>query len=132
MPLKLFKTGPAADAEQTAADLVSLQLLPPGVMKVKFRDICKKYGYTFVLRMYADMVLRTGGGYIDLAVWDWASGFGSEQEKYEDILRAAEALPMNTTDGICDVVRTCCIKYLSAREERAERAEEKLWEAKEI
>ena len=123
MPLKLFKAGAAADAEQTAADLVSLQLLPPGVMKVKFRDICKKYGYTFVLRMYADMVLRTGGGDIDLAVWDWASDFGTEQGKHGAILRAAEALPMNKADGICDVVRTCCIKYLNARVEKAEHAE---------
>ena len=62
MPLKLFKAGAAADAEQTAADLVSLQLLPPGLMKVKFRDVCRKYGRSFVAHVYADMVLRTGGG----------------------------------------------------------------------
>ena len=132
MPLKLFKAGAAADAEQTAADLVSLQLLPPGLMKVKFRDVCRKYGRSFVSHVYADMVLRTGGGDIDLAVWDWASDFGTEQGTYGAILRAAAALPMNTADGICDVVRTCCIKCLSVRAERAERAEEKLREAKEI
>lgn len=132
MPLKLFKAGAAADAEQTAADLVSLQLLPPGLMKVKFRDVCRKYGRSFVSHVYADMVLRTGGGDIDLAVWDWASDFGTEQGKHGAILRAAESLPMNTPAGVCDVIRICCIKYLRAREERADRAEAKLKEAKEI
>ena len=132
MPLKLFKTGTAADAEQTAADLVSLQLLPPGLMKVKFRDLCKKYGRAFVQKFYADLALRSNGEAIELTVWDWASDFGSMQGKNDKILRAAEVLPMHTPAGVCEVIRICCIKYLHARAERAERAEEKLWEAKEI
>ena len=129
---KLFRAAAPADPELAAADLVSLQLLPEGLMRVKFRDLCKKYGRTFVQTFYADLALRSNGEAIELAVWDWASDFGSMQGKNDKILRAAQALPMNTPAGVCDVIRICCIKYLRAREERADRAEEKLREAKEI
>lgn len=129
---KLFRAAPPQDAEQTAAELVSLQLLPEGLMRVKFRDLCKKYGRTFVQTFYADLALRANGEAIELTVWDWASDFGSMQGKNDRILRAAESLPMNTPAGVCDVIRICCIKYLCAREERADRAEAKLREVKEI